>query len=180
MAAAGAQSSPAASAAIPLSMLNRSTVKIGATWEVVIWDPFEDKYEYDWKGRKRQGTNFICTLVYAADPRQYCQAQFKKNVQNEKKYDEALKAYQDGARFKMSKVAFVDDAKAAYVSCPLKNVVDLSNTKMELCIGAASSAVQLAPEATIAASSSLGTNQFFDVTGLVQEVRRLKGCRVRL
>ena len=90
MAAAGAQSSPAASDAIPLSMLNRSTVKIGATWEVVIWDPFEDKYEYDWKGRKRQGTNFICTLVYAADPRQYCQAHFKKTVQNEKKYDEAL------------------------------------------------------------------------------------------
>ena len=174
MAAAGAQSSPAASAAIPLSMLNRSTVKIGTTWEVVIWDPFEDKYEYDWKGRKRQGTNFICTLVYAADPRQYCQAHFKKTVQNEKKYDEALKKNQAGARFKMSKVAFVEDAKAAYVSAPLKTVVDLSGTTMELCIGIASSAVQPAPEATIAASSGLASNQFFDVTALVQEVQEPK------
>ena len=63
----------------------------------------------------------------------------------------------------MSQVGFVDDAKAAYVSCPLKHVVDLSNTTMEILMGGADSAVQPAPEATIAASSSLGTNQFFDV-----------------
>ena len=63
----------------------------------------------------------------------------------------------------MSQVSFVDDAKAAYVSCPLKHVVDLSNTTMEIFMGGADSAVQPAPEATIAASSSLGTNQFFDV-----------------
>ena len=63
----------------------------------------------------------------------------------------------------MSQVSFVDDAKAAYVSCPLKHVVDLSNTTMDICMGGADSAVQPAPEATIAASSSLGTNQFFDV-----------------
>ena len=81
----------AAAAEIPLTMLSKATVRIGGIWEVIVWQPFEDKYEYDWKGKKRQGTNFICTLVYAADPRQYCQAQFKKNVQNEKKYDEALK-----------------------------------------------------------------------------------------
>ena len=55
----------------------------------------------------------------------------------------------------MSKVGFVDDAKAAYVSCPLKQVVDLSNTTMEICMGGADSAVQPAPEATIAASSNL-------------------------
>ena len=74
----------------------------------------------------------------------------------------------------MSKVAFFEDANAAYVSSPLKIVVDLSNTKMELCIGAASSAVQPAPEAAIAASTILASNQFFDVTGFVQEEFRLK------
>ena len=74
----------------------------------------------------------------------------------------------------MSKVAFFEDANAAYVSSPLKTMVDLSNTKMELCIGAASSAVQPALEATIAASTSLASNQFFDVTGFVQEDCRLK------
>ena len=37
-----------------------------------------------------------------------------------------------------------------------------------------SSAVQPALEATIAASTSLASNQFFDVTGFVQEDFRLK------
>ena len=64
----------------------------------------------------------------------------------------------------MSKVAFVEDAKAAYISCPLKMVVDLSKTKMDPCIEPP------APTATIAGSSGFDTNQFFDVTALIQEV----------
>ena len=70
----------------------------------------------------------------------------------------------------MSNVGFAEDAKLAYVSCPLKTVVDLSKTKMDPCIGASDSAVQPAPTATIAGSINLGTNQFFDVTALIQEV----------
>ena len=74
----------------------------------------------------------------------------------------------------MSKVGFVEDAKAAYVSCPLKHVVDLSNTRMASCIGAGNSAVQPAPTATVAASINLGTNQFFDVTALIQVVQETR------
>ena len=176
MAAATAESCAAASTAsaeIRRSMLNRAS-STEPTWQVDICNPCENKYGYTWKGKTRQGTNFLCILICASDPRQYCYAQFKKTFQNKRKYEEALKAYQNGARFKMSKVAFFEDANAAYVSSPLKTMVDLSNTKMELCIGAASSAVQPAPEATIAASTSLASNQFFDVTGFVQEDCRLK------
>ena len=72
----------------------------------------------------------------------------------------------------MSKVGFVDDAKVAYVSCPLKSVVDLSKTKMDACVGASDNAVQPAPTATVAGSSDLATNQFFDVTALIQEVNK--------
>ena len=42
------------------------------------------------------------------------------------------------------------------------------------CIGAAHSAVQPAPTATVAASIDLGTNQFFDVTALIQEVQETR------
>ena len=74
----------------------------------------------------------------------------------------------------MSNVGFVEDAKAAYVTCPLKSVLDLSKTKMDTCIGASGSAVQPAPTATVAGSTDLGTNQFFDVTALIQEVKEVR------
>jgi len=162
------------SSTLALSMLTRASVKIGGKWDVYIWQPIEDKYEYTWKGKTRQGTNFLCTVVSSYDARQYCQAQYKKTCQNGTKYEQALSKFKHGARFIMSQVGFVDDAKAAYVSCPLKHVVDLSNTTMDICMGGADSAVQPAPEATIAASSSLGTNQFFDVTALIQEVQETR------
>ena len=68
----------------------------------------------------------------------------------------------------MSKVNFVEDAKAAYVSCPVKLAVDLSKTIMDRCVATSGSAVQPAPTATVASSIVLATNQFFDVTALVQ------------
>ena len=172
--AADASAAPPGQANLPLSMLNKASVKTGGKWDVYIWRPFEDKYEYNWQGKPRQGSNFTCTLVSADDPRHYCQARLKKTSQNGAKYQQALNAYTHGARFVMSKVGFVEDAKAAYVSCPLKLVVDLSNTRMDSCIGAADSAVQPAPTATVAASINLGTNQFFDVTALIQEVQETR------
>ena len=42
---------------------------------------------------------------------------------------------------------------------------------MDACVGASDSAVQPAPTATVAGSSDLETNQFFDVTALIQEVK---------
>ncbi len=70
----------------------------------------------------------------------------------------------------MSKVALVEDAKLAYVSCPVKHVVDISKTKLDLCVEAPHSAVQPAPTATIAGSIGLGGNQVFDITVFIQEV----------
>ena len=82
--------------------------------------------------------------------------------------------YKDGNRFVMSKVNFVEDAKAAYVSCPVKLVVDLSKTTMDRCAVTTGSAVQPTPTATVAGSIDLATNQFFDVTALVQEVHETR------
>ena len=161
----GASAVQPGTAHLALSLLNKVSVKAGGTWDVYMWRTYEDVYEYTWQGKVRQGTNLITILVSAEDPRQYCQAQFKKNANNATKYQLAVDAYKRGGRFVMSKVGFVEDAKPAYVSCPIKQVVDLSKTKLDACIETSVSAVQPAPTATVAGSSTLGTNQFFDVTG---------------
>ena len=59
----------------------------------------------------------------------------------------------------MSNVGFAQDVLLAYVSSPLKIVVDLSKTEMDSCIGASGSAAQPAPTATVAGSVNPGTNQ---------------------
>ena len=139
-----------------------------------VFHPVEDTYEYKWKGQPRTGTNFIVLLVSAHDPRQYIQAQFKKTAQNTQKYQQLVHSCTNGALFAMSAVGFVEDAKAAYISCPLKRVVDLAKTKMDTCIAPPDGAVQPAPIASIAGSSNIGTNQFFDVTALILEVDSIR------
>ena len=173
-AASKASAAQPANAHLPLSLLNKASVKTGGTWDVYACRPFEDKYNYKWHGQARQGTNLVCTLVAAEDPSEYCQAQFKKTSQNGAAYQQAVKAFKPGARFVMSNVGFAEDAKAAYVSCPLKTVVDLSKTKMDPCAEASGSAVQPAPTATVAGSVNLENNQFFDVTALIQEVHETR------
>ena len=158
---------------LPLSELNKASAKTGGSWVVDAFRPVEDKYEYTWQGKPRHGINFLVTLVSAEDPSQYCQAQFKKNSSNGAKYEQTKRAIEQGRRFVnfvMSNVCFVHDAKLAYVSSPLKVVVDLSSTKMDTCVDTPSSVVPPAPTATIAGSAGLAGNQFFDVTALIQEV----------
>ena len=164
---------PASGNFLPLAQLNKASVKIGGEWSVIAFRPVEDMYEYTWQSKPRQGTNFLVTLVSAQDPSQYCQAQFKKNTKNEAKYEKVKKAMEHGRRFVMSKVAFVDDAKLAYVSSSLKIVVDLFSTKMDVCVDIPNSVVQPVPTATIAGSADLEGNQFFDVIALVQEVSQV-------
>ena len=60
-----------------------------------------------------------------------------------------------GKRFIKSEVGFVEDAKLAYVSWPLRIVVGLSSIKMDACVETPSRAVQPAPTATIAGSTDL-------------------------
>ena len=43
----------------------------------------------------------------------------------------------------MSKVCFLEDAKPAYVSCPLTAVVDLAKTKMDTCPGASDTLIKM-------------------------------------
>ena len=99
---------------------------------------------------------------------------FQKTAKHGAKYEQAIKTMKAGNRFIMSNVGFVEDAKLAYVSSPLKIVVDLSSTRMDACVEKPASATQPAPTAAIAGSTDLADNQFFDVTGLIQEVQEVR------
>ena len=115
---------PESKKSLPLSELNKASAKTGGEWLVDAFRPVEDNYKYTWQGKPRQGTNLVVTLVSTEDASQYCQGVFKKNGKNETKYNQIKAAMGHGRRFVMSKVCFVEDAKLAYVSCPLKLVVD--------------------------------------------------------
>ena len=101
----------------------------------------------------------MCTLTCAQDKTKYCHAHLKKTTANAAKHAAALQKFQNGARFVMSKVAFVTDAKTAYVSAPLKQIVDLAKTRMDPVLQGQPSAAQPVPTSAIAGSSELGANQ---------------------
>ena len=104
---------PDAATHLPLSELNKASAKTGGTWVVYAFRPIEDKYEYTWQGKPRQGTNFIVTLVSPTNPRNYCQAHLKKTAKNGAKYTQVINEIKHGTRFIMSKVCFVEDARLA-------------------------------------------------------------------
>ena len=133
---------PATEKYLVLAELNKTSAKTGASWIVAAWQPNIDKYEYAWKGKQRQGENLIVILVSPKDPKQYCQGQFKRNAKNENKYEHMKKVLEHGKHFVMSNVHLLEDARTSYISCPLKCVVDLSSTKMDICAETPSSVVQ--------------------------------------
>ena len=155
---------------LALQLLNNASVRTGATWEVAPVRVIEDKYEYTWAGKTQQGSNIYCVLVSPTDTRQYCTGQFKKTKSNESKYQAVYSQLNKGGRFIMSKVVFQQNVKEKYISTPIKLVVDLSKTKFDAIFGSSSIAVHPSPTATVAGSSDLGGDQFFDLTGMVVEV----------
>ena len=98
---------PAATEHLPLAMLNRASAKVGGSWEVAVYNPYEDHYEYNWKNSLRTGTTFVVTFVAANDPSQYCLAQFKKSTRNTNKYDQVRKQIEQNRRLVISRVNFI-------------------------------------------------------------------------
>ena len=152
-----------------------ASVKTGGTWDVYVHQPYEHKYQYTWHGSSRQGTNLLCILVSSADPLKYYKAQFRKTSHNSAEYDAALKKYQQGARFAMSKVGFFQLDLASCCPWYPKVGVDLTKTKMDPWPGQPVSAVQPDLRAIVASSSS-GDRQLFHATAPGQEVGETVNC----
>ena len=96
-----------------------------AELKLTVFAPWEDIYKYMWDGKERTGTTFKCLLVDSVDPTCYCHAECKKTKKSATAYEAAKAKYKDGATFMFSKTAFVEDARAAYLSAPKREVIDL-------------------------------------------------------
>ena len=175
---AGSASQAATAAPLGLLKLNKASAKTGAKFSVVVHQPREDIYTYESGGaaKKNQGSTFVVNLVCPEEPSHYLQGQIRKSKKNEALYEGLKKKMKQGARFTMSKVGIDEKQKTKFVSCPLKIVVDLSSTKLEAVLNImGNDVVQPVPTATIAGSSELAGNQYFDVTALVAEVSDIRG-----
>ena len=106
--------------ATPLSFLNDSTRKF-ASWEVSVARPSIEEYTYNWEGQKRKAKFFQCTLVSVPDDTQYCSAEVRKTKESTPDVlEKALKEFQAGFRFSMSKVALNSKAKPEYNNAACK------------------------------------------------------------
>ena len=155
--------------ATPLSFLNDATRKF-ASWEVSVARPSIEEYTYNWEGQKRKAKFFQCTLVYVPDDTQYCSAEVRKTKGSTPDVlEQALKTYQAGFRFRMSKVALNGKAKPEYNNASCKIVVDLTNTTMTKILHTGTT---FTPQPSITCAECLDFNkvQAFDITALVESV----------
>jgi len=165
--------------ATPLSFLNDATRKF-ASWEVSVARPRIAEYTYYWEGRQRTGKIFHCTLVSVPDDTQYCSAEVRKTKGIALDVlEKALKEFQAGFRFRMSKVALNSKAKPEYNNAACKIVVDLTNTTMTKILHTGTT---ITPQPSITCAECLDFNkvQAFDITALVESVsekRNVNGNR---
>lgn len=163
---------------LPLKELTSRSARI-ATLKLSVYHPWEDTYKY-WIGTKEKtGVTFKCLLVDDADPQYYCHAEFKKTAKNEIAYKEAVEKYIPGATFVFKRVAFVEAAKASYLSAPKREVVNLQSTTAEavIVIGVNKvSAVQPCPTGSVADKAELQQNQRFDITALIKTVSECRAA----
>ena len=87
-------------------------------------------------------------------------------------YAAAKTKYKQGATFMFSKIAFVEDAKAAYLSAPKREVINLLESTARACVDLSPTAcaVQPCPSGSIADKLQLQRSQRFDITALVTSV----------
>lgn len=152
-----------------LKLLNSSSGKT-AVFDVFVCFPRDEEYEYSWGNVTKKGHNFLCMLVDAKNPAAYCQGQFKKNKANTPKFQLALKGLKHGNRYIMKGVVMVEGNETRFLHSTVRQLVDLSKTTLELCVGGENSSIQPEPAATVAACSDVTGATNFDVTALVQEV----------
>ena len=91
----------------PLAELTSRSARIGK-WQLSVFHPWEDTYEYEWGGEKKKGTCFKCLLIDVHQPSMYCHAEFKKTKRNENAYHAAVKKYAEGLLTRIKKIMVLD------------------------------------------------------------------------
>ena len=63
-------------------MLRRKQSAKISTFKVIVCNPWQDTYEYQWEGQRRETTAWRCVLVSADDPTEYCNGEYKLTAKN--------------------------------------------------------------------------------------------------
>ena len=162
---------------LPLRELTARSARM-ATLKLAVFAPWEDQYTYMWDGKERIGTTFKCLLVDSADPTYYCHAECKKTKKSATAYEAAKTKYTEGATFMFSKIAFVEDARAAFLSAPKREVIHLLESTSRACVELSPTAcpLQPCPSGSVADKLQLHDSQRFDITALVTSVSTLRAA----
>ena len=79
-----------------LQMLrSKQSVRI-STFKVIVCNPWNDTYEYQWEGKPRETTAWHCVLVSSDDPTVYCNGEYKLTAKNKSGFEKHAKANPHG------------------------------------------------------------------------------------
>ena len=114
---------------LPLAECNVGNAAIG-TWMVRLVTTRAFEHEYMWQGQRKTSKRWECISV-SPDPHQYCISVLRRKGPGRSsvnEFDGGMKKYKQGTIWSVSEVAFVKE-NPSFVSAPLKNVIDISNSK---------------------------------------------------
>ena len=133
-----------------------------------------NEYTYTWNGENRQGKRQEYVLV-STDSDIYgigCIVRKGTGASAETTFNKATQKFQVGSIWRLTKVVFVKD-KAAYVGAPVKDVIDLVQTK---CAAVLQSTVSMPPQPTPAEDLvtilDIVVPQRVDVTCIVRSIEK--------
>jgi len=159
-------------AMLPLKRLNKQSCKIGS-FPCRVIEPQTIEYEYVDKrsGRTVKGKRFHCILV-GTEATEYVFAQIRGAP--EAVINAAKGKYLSGTAWIMSGVSIDAKADAAYVSCPLKTVINLQNTKMAAVLKGQAPETDLpkdiTPPLSVADAAEIRSKRSFDLIALIKDV----------
>lgn len=156
---------------IPLARLNKDSAKVGEFYVRVV-APKVKKFQYNskWSGVQQQGQRFTCHLV-GYDDACYLRGEVGGSSGA---VDIASNKFLDGTAWKLSKTCLDARAKAAYISGPLKMVINLEKTICTAILEGAKEEEHLkktiSPPCRVADAAVLKSQMTFDLLAIAREV----------
>ncbi|CAK8995263.1 unnamed protein product, partial [Durusdinium trenchii] len=141
------------------------------TFRVQVHFPRLVDVQYTWNGSEVRCKMFCCLL--SGESGDYCMGEVKPSKKQPKVAEEALKKYTSSSVLELSRVKLAD-SKLAYVHTPIKKVVNLQATKVNVVKEKPDKTWFPKPRIQVAECLSLQTTQQFDVMGFVTKVEELK------
>ena len=110
--------------------LTLQSANIG-TWFLKIDSEVREKeYTYEWDGKTKTGKRFDCTLM-STNSMEYCLGSYRRRGREPKAsedFQNAKRRFKPESIWRVAKVTLLKE-KAAFISAPVKIVIDLQSTR---------------------------------------------------